>query len=93
MDIPADSSGQKNRTTKEQSYIENMIIKVYDQYRDFCLHEQESEDNVQEDEFKKLVTHYLVKDYHGQFLYLHLHNVGKSNLIYLTIRWLGKTFR
>ena len=79
MDGVLKKGGQENRTKIEQDYIENMIRKIYDEYRSKLTENETSEEDQFEDVEDGEVTHYLLKDFHGQYLYFNLHNVGIVN--------------
>ena len=76
MDGVLKTGGQSNRTKIEQDYIEEKIMKIYDQYKSKQLEHEHEEEETEGEVDESGISHYLLKDFHGQYLYFNLHNVG-----------------
>ena len=76
----------KNRTFREQSYVENLIQSFFDRYFLKCLQNEKLEDqnNTEEEEeedLEKAISHFLLKYTHGQYLLQNLKSTGTIILL------------
>ena len=76
MDVDLGQPGQKDRTRKEQAGIEKMIQDVFDEYNSNLLNK---EDLTEDDDDEYPISHFLLKDFHGQYMYFNLMNMGNRN--------------
>lgn len=76
---PEKKPSQKDRTIIEQNYVEALIKSFFERYYTQCLEHEKFEDDPNEEheeDLEKAVSHFLLRHFHGSYVYNNLKSTG-----------------